>query len=222
MRPLAWYWTIIPRIVESLKARLKINNPRSLFQIWVDPRIKINIRKKNGAEFHLKGNLKVESFLGGSEPVSIFLGEKSKLIIDGDFSLGNGTQIFLDKGAILYIGGRRTESASGISERTKIMVRQKVHIGKDTIIAWGVFITDCDWHEIEGEQSQKDVYIGDHVWIASNASVLKGVKVGSDSIIGANSLLIDSEYPNAALIAGTPGRIVKNNISWKRDLNEAT
>lgn len=89
--------------------------------------------------------------------VSISLGKNSSLIIDGDFTIGNGTRIFLDEGAFLYIGGNKYESASGITEKSRVMVRKSVHIGVDCIIAWNVFITDCDWHEIEGKSFQEDV-----------------------------------------------------------------
>lgn len=46
------------------------------------------------------------------------------------------------------------------------MVNQKIEIGKDFDCAWDVFISDCDWPQIEGQPFQRNVRIGDHVWVA--------------------------------------------------------
>lgn len=48
--------------------------------------------------------------------------------------------------------------------------------------------------------SNKPIFIGNHVWIAAEASILKGSFISNDSII------VVGEYP---------GRISKENICWK-------
>ena len=140
------------------------------------------------------------------------------MIVDGDLIIGNGTQIMLDRGAFLYIGGKRNESAAGITERSRIMVRRKVHIGVDCIIAWGVYITDCDWHTIHGQDNQADVHIGAHVWISSNATILKGSVIGDNCIIAANALVTKKNIPDASLVGGIPARVLRRDVSWQRDL----
>ncbi len=170
------------------------------------------------AKFICNGIIRIESWQGGNEPVSITLGEESELIIDGDFIMGNGTRIYVDKGASLFIGGKRNESASGITEKSLIMVKKKVHIGTDCIIAWNVFITDCDWHSIYGKDKQDDVIIGDHVWIACNVSILKGSKVGNNCIVGAHSVISKESIPDGVLVAGNPMKILANNVRWNRDM----
>lgn len=38
----------------------------------------------------------------------------------------------------------------------------------------------------------KSIYIGSHVWLADNVTILKGVDIGSGSIIGINSTVTKS------------------------------
>ena len=207
------------RAVRSVLASRKVSECKHSVPIRINNTFqKLKITVAPTARFVCNGILRIESWQGGNEPVSITLGEKSELIIDGDFIMGNGTRINVDNGASLYIGGKRNESASGITEKSLIMVRKKVHIGTDCIIAWNVFITDCDWHSIYGKDMQDDVIIGDHVWIACNVSLLKGSKVGNNCIVGAHSMISKESIPDGMLVAGNPIKILANNIRWNRDM----
>lgn len=207
------------RIARSIWASRKVTASKEFVPIRIHNLfLKINIAVAPTARFVCNGILRIESWQGGNEPISIKLGEKSELIIDGDFIVGNGTRINVNDGASLYIGGKRNESASGITEKSLIMVRKKVHIGTDCIIAWNVFITDCDWHSIYGKDMQDDVIIGDHVWIACNVSILKGAKVGNNCIVGAHSVISKESIPDGTLVAGNPIKIIANNVRWDRDM----
>jgi acetyltransferase-like isoleucine patch superfamily enzyme len=198
----------------------KVNKPFSPFAIRVGhPFQKVIITKAPSARIVLNGILYLEPyFIGRRDPITIRLGRNSVLTIDGDLIIGSGTSIFIDDEAELFIGGRRKESAAGITEQSRIMVRKKVHIGYDSIIAWNVFITDCDWHTIAGKSFQKDVFIGDHVWIGMNATILKGSRVSNGCIIGAHSLVTGITLPDKCLAAGNPAKIINENVSWRRDM----
>lgn len=207
------------RIARSIWASRKVTESKGSVPIRIsNPFLKVNISVAPTARFVCNGILRIESWKGGNEPVSITLGERSELIVDGDFIIGNGTRISVDGGASLYIGGKRHESASGITERCLILVRKKVSIGADCIIAWNVFITDCDWHSIYGKDIQDDVTIGDHVWIACNVSILKGTKIGNNCIVGAHSMMSKKSIPDNTIAAGNPIKILENNIRWNRDI----
>ena len=54
-----------------------------------------------------------------------------------------------------------------------------------------------------------------HVWIGSEAMILSGSDIGSSSIVGARSI-IDANYPNNCIVAGSPARIIKKDITWAR------
>ena len=207
--------------IRSFILTRKVNKPLSLFAVRVGhPFQHVAINKAPGAEIILNGFLYLTPYMGSRDPITINLGRGSKLVIDGDLVIGNGTSIFLDDGAQLFIGGRRDESAAGITERSRIMVRKNIHIGYDCIIAWNVFITDCDWHTIAGKSFQGDVFIGNHVWLAANTSILKGSRVGNGCIVGSHSLISGRTLPDKCLAVGNPINIIKERVTWRRDMIE--
>ncbi len=89
-----------------------------------------------------------------------------------------------------------------------------VTIGSNTSIAAQCYIIDMD-HGIEKDKiisSQKNsaekVVIGDDVWIAANATVLKGSKIGNGAVIGAKAL-VKGDIPENAIAVGIPAKILK-------------
>ena len=67
---------------------------------------------------------------------------------------------------------------------------------------------------IKGEPNHpKDIILGNHVWIGKNATILKGVTIGHDSIIAMGSVVTKSCEPNS-IRAGNPAKVVKTDITW--------
>ena len=60
----------------------------------------------------------------------------------------------------------------------------------------------------QGYSEDKEVVIGDDVWIGGNVTILPGVKIGSHSIIGACSV-VTKDVPEYAVVAGNPAQIKK-------------
>lgn len=183
-----------------------------------DPFLKVTIDVRKGAKFVLRGKLSFNPYLGSHEPITIILEENSTLEIDGDFDIGNGVRIYISSGGCLYFGGKRLESASGITEKTLIMVHKNVRIGTDFICAWGCYITDCDWHNNVGKAFQENTIIGDHVWVAANCSILKGSHIGNGCVIATGSIVHRMQLPDRALGGGAPFRALSSNREWHRDM----
>jgi maltose O-acetyltransferase len=57
------------------------------------------------------------------------------------------------------------------------------------------------------------VLIGDNVWIGTRVIIMPGVKIGSNSIIGAGSVVTKS-FPENCVIAGVPAKIIKTREPW--------
>jgi acetyltransferase-like isoleucine patch superfamily enzyme len=100
---------------------------------------------------------------------------------------------------------------------------QKVVLGKDCMFSAGVWMTASDMHSVidlsTGERINPgaDVIVGDHVWFGFDSKILKGVRIGSGSIIGA-AAVVTRDVPENCAVAGNPARIVRENVGWSRNL----
>lgn len=84
-----------------------------------------------------------------------------------------------------------------------------------------VKLMTSDGHDIlrDGKRINpaKSIYIGSHVWLADNVTILKGVSIGSGSIVGINSTVTHSFSDNSAA-AGNPARVIADSITWQEEL----
>ena len=111
--------------------------------------------------------------------------------------------------AIIEIGDN-----SGFSG-TVIGAAKSIIIGNNVLSGANVLITDFDWHPIDPEKrhTSKGVHsapivIEDNVWLGINAVVLKGVTIGKNTVIGANSLVV-KDIPANVIAAGNPCKVIK-------------
>ena len=94
----------------------------------------------------------------------------------------------------------------------RISSASEIIIGDSCMIASGAYITDCDWHGIYDRVSigkRSPVKIEENVWIGDSAIVCKGVTIGTNSIVGAGAVVINS-VPANVIVAGNPAQVVKS------------
>jgi acetyltransferase-like isoleucine patch superfamily enzyme len=85
-----------------------------------------------------------------------------------------------------------------------------VTIGRDCRIARDVIIMDTDQHEVPGHALLiEPVEIEDRVWIGARAIVLKGVRIGHDSVIAAGAV-VTSDVPPRTVVGGVPARVLSS------------
>ena len=113
----------------------------------------------------------------------------------------------------------------GIFENTIINPNSSVEIGDNTGIGAEVMIwTHGAWLDIlEGFPSDfGPVKIGSNVWLPARGVVLPNVTIGNDVVIGINST-INRSLPDGCLAAGTPCKVIKENVyPQKLDKGETT
>lgn len=56
--------------------------------------------------------------------------------------------------------------------------------------------------------SKGPITIGDNVWVGDKATILSGVTVGDNSIIGANSV-VTKDIPSNSIAVGCPAKVIK-------------
>jgi acetyltransferase-like isoleucine patch superfamily enzyme len=106
------------------------------------------------------------------------------------------------KDATIQIGDNCGFSGVTIGASEKIIIGNHVLCGANSVI------TDFDWHSTRYSSGSKPVIIHDNVWLGLNTVVLKGVEIGQNSIIGANSIVVKS-IPENVIAAGNPCRVLK-------------
>jgi acetyltransferase-like isoleucine patch superfamily enzyme len=129
--------------------------------------------------------------------------------------------VALDRGVTLLCSGESTPrpkihigSNTYINRNTFIDAALVITIGEDCAIGPGCYITDHD-HSIESGLPplaqpliSQPTRIGDRVWLGANVTVLKGVTIGDDAVIGAGSV-VTKDIPEGAIAVGVPARVVR-------------
>ena len=183
-------------------------------RLGISQTLRVSVGRRSSV--NLTGNLLVNSWGGSNTPSSVSCADESSLAIAGDFEIGPNVHIEVACGAKLTLGGKRHSSASGITCNSRIMVENSVAIGADCIIAWDVYISDSNWHDVAGMTRSAPVSIGDHVWISHGVSVLKGAVIPSGCIVGTKSLVTKSFSTEHSLLAGIPAKEIRPGVEWSR------
>ncbi|WP_276372799.1 acyltransferase [Chryseolinea sp. H1M3-3] len=85
---------------------------------------------------------------------------------------------------------------------------REIRIGNNVLCGANCVITDFDWHLDLRNTPPAPVIIHDNVWIGLNTVILKGVEIGANSVIGANSLVVHN-IPSNVIAAGNPCKVIK-------------
>lgn len=89
----------------------------------------------------------------------------------------------------------------------------KVTFGDNVFIAPNCVFSTAG-HAIDSEQRARGleiawpITVGDNVWIGTNVSVLPGVTIGSNTIIGAGSV-VNRDIPDGVIAAGNPCKVIR-------------
>ena len=60
-----------------------------------------------------------------------------------------------------------------------------------------------------GAPLSRDIVIGDGCWVGSSSLILAGAVVGRGTVIAAGAVVTQGHYPENALLAGVPARVIK-------------
>lgn len=171
---------------------------------------------------------------------NIFLGERAIIYdkvylkinkeacvhVGHDFTLTSGAghnvisrnlyaSIRVNAGAKLEIGSNVGISSCCINCYQGITIGNNVRIGADCLI------TDSDSHSLDylerrtletdlANTKNKDICIEDDVLVGAKVIILKGVRIGARTVIGAGSVVTKS-IPSDCIAAGNPCRVIKVN-----------
>jgi acetyltransferase-like isoleucine patch superfamily enzyme len=139
--------------------------------------------------------------------------EKGQLSLGDHSTVCRGSVIIITVGAKLEIG----ESVY-IGELNNIRCTGNIEIGNNVKISQLVTITDGqhkfdDRKALIGEQGyeKRSVKIGENSWIGANSVILPGVSIGRGAVVGAGAI-VTKNVPDYAVVAGNPAKVIKSRI----------
>jgi len=134
--------------------------------------------------------------------------KSGQLVFGSKVVLSNNVQIFTS--GKLVLGKNIT-----INQYSSIIAHKSISIGDNVAIAKFVTILDHD-HRYQYQENKlsfqgyecKSVRIGNNVWLGDKCTILKGVHIGDNVIVGAHTL-VNKDVPSNTIVGGTPFRIIK-------------
>ena len=182
-----------------------------------------------GGDLHLGTSVKIGKNVEINCKEKLFIGDNS---IIGDnvkincTSFSAGDYLYMMDGSEVGRGGCNGPNSRvtignnvGIFERTIINPSDEVTIGDNTGIGGEVMIwTHGAWLDItQGFPADfGPVHIGKNVWLPARSIVLPNVNIGDNVVIGINSI-INRDLPNGCFAAGSPCKVIKENV-YPREL----
>jgi acetyltransferase-like isoleucine patch superfamily enzyme len=133
--------------------------------------------------------------------------------------IGDGTKIRCHEGAV-EIGDKTV-----FGQECTISAYQRIRIGDQCVIADRAMFIDFDHGIAEVERPirvqgiyKRDTVVGSNVWIGYGACVLRGVRVGDNSVIGTNAV-VTRDVPANAVVGGVPAKVIRmreapQNLRW--------
>ena len=147
----------------------------------------------------------------------VFFGRRLELQIGREAEVRFGRFVWIGDGSKI----RCHEGEVGIGAKTvmgqecTISAYRHVRIGEQCVIADRAMFIDFDHGVVEVERPirrqgiyMRDVEVGSNVWIGYGACILRGVRVGDNSIVGTNAV-VTKDVPANAVVAGIPARVIR-------------
>jgi acetyltransferase-like isoleucine patch superfamily enzyme len=95
-----------------------------------------------------------------------------------------------------------------------LVAANKIIIGNHVLIGTNTMILDNDFHNSDPSKrlmmehiQSRPIIIEDNVFVGTNCMILKGVTIGENSVIGANSVVVTS-IPKDSIAIGNPCKVV--------------
>lgn len=86
-----------------------------------------------------------------------------------------------------------------------------IHIGKDSQVGPNTVVTTTghDYLSSDLDSEYSGISIGERVWIGANCTILGGVHIGDQAVIGAGAV-VTKDIPARCVAVGVPARVIRS------------
>ena len=137
--------------------------------------------------------------------------DRGRLHIDAEATFSKGTHVIVRGDGVLTVGKKFFCNAD-----CDILCNKSITFGDDNLLGWNITLLDADGHDTYAngmkQVSQKDIVLGDHVWVGAEASILKGVRLADNTIIPYGSVIHKSNNEKNVVFHN---KVLKTEIAWK-------
>ena len=159
-----------------------------------------------------KSSIMIGVYTTVATPTVITLMNNAKLIVGHSVKINRGSKIVVHDNGILKI-----DDNTYFNENARVHCRKMISIGKNCAIAWNTNILDTDIHTIQYSKDKsnvdRNIQIGNSVWVGANSTILKGSTIEDNCIIGANSL-VKGYLKSNNIYGGNPCQKTNTFESW--------
>ena len=131
----------------------------------------------------------------------------------GNCKIGMGCKIAIEKGGEVFFGDN-----CNFGPNSLLICRKKIVLRNSVRSSWNCTIMDTDQHDIVDESGKIinidcEIMIGERVWLGCNTTILKGVSLPNDTIVGACTCVRHSFTESKTIIAGENASVIKRGVT---------
>jgi len=125
--------------------------------------------------------------------------------------IGASTWLRSDLGPVViavFEGATLTLGPECFLNGAHLSCKERVTLGRRAWVGPGSRVFDADQHDFDADHPERSepVSIGDHVWVASDVTVLRGVTIGDHAIVGSRSV-VTKDVPPHRVAVGAPATL---------------
>jgi acetyltransferase-like isoleucine patch superfamily enzyme len=148
------------------------------------------------------------------------------LLGPGSIVLGKDVEFGWQRSSSFYTGYSHLEASrpdavieigDGVQINNNAFIKSEgpgIRIGARALIGSEVTIYDSDFHDLHsdrrrgGQPNMAAVELAENVFVGDRVLILKGARIGANSVIGAGSV-VTSSIPDGVIAAGNPARVIR-------------
>ncbi len=196
---------------QAIKLPMAVSHKIKIAKMGKKGAIKVDRSKFRSIKIGKNGSFN----LGENERIYWDINPNANVLFKGIARIGRATKIICGNQASIVFGNNFYCNAKCI-----INSSSNITFGEENLIGWKTEILTSGGHKIfqlNEEKKQKlenKITIGNHVWIASNVTILGGT-IGDDSVV-ATKACISKSFEQSNILIGNFNKMLKENIDWKK------